>query len=253
MKIAIVTSFNKKLYEYYAHRFLKSYNWPFDLIVYHEGWVPEDFPIRNNIFYRNIWEGKVGNKLRKFQSRMSELNVDSVEKDRPDKIIHGTNYKKDAIRFSYKVFAKCDAMLAPRHPYDYVFWIDADVVFKKTITAKEVVDKFLPGEYAISFIDRPTYYSECGFVGYNLRNHETRLFVSRFEDIYTNLNLVKEDEWHDSYLFDVVRKKYLKNVPQFNLSPTIRRVGNPWPDTPMAEYMDHLKGKARKDAGEMLP
>jgi len=253
MKIAIVTSFNKKLYEYYAHRFLKSYNWPFDLIVYYEGWVPEDFPIRDNIFYRNIWEGKVGNKLRKFQSRMSELNVDSVEKDRPDKIIHGTNYKKDAIRFSYKVFAKCDAMLAPRHPYDYVFWIDADVVFKKTITAKEVVDKFLPGEYAISFIDRPTYYSECGFVGYNLRNHETRLFVSRFEDIYTNLNLVKEDEWHDSYLFDVVRKKYLKNVPQFNLSPTIRRVGNPWPDTPMAEYMDHLKGKARKDAGEMLP
>ena len=253
MKIAIVTSFNKKLYEYYAHRFLKSYNWPFDLIIYHEGWVPEDFPIRDNIFYRNIWEGKVGNKLRKFQSRMSELNVASVEKDRPDKIIHGTNYKKDAIRFSYKVFAKCDAMLAPRHPYDYVFWIDADVVFKKTINAKEVVDKFLPGEYAISFIDRPTYYSECGFVGYNLRNHETRLFVSKFEDIYTNLSLVKEDEWHDSYLFDVVRKKYLKNVPQFNLSPTIRRVGNPWPDTPMAEYMDHLKGKARKDAGEMLP
>ena len=38
----------------------------------------------------------------------------------------------------------------------------------------------------------------------------------------------------------------------YNLSPTIRKVGNPWPDTPMAEYMDHLKGKARKDAGEML-
>ena len=35
-------------------------------------------------------------------------------------------------------------------------------------------------------------------------------------------------------------------------SPKIRKVGNPWPDTPMAEYMDHLKGKARKDAGEML-
>ena len=30
MKIAIVTTFNKKLYDYYAHRFMKTYNWPFD-------------------------------------------------------------------------------------------------------------------------------------------------------------------------------------------------------------------------------
>ena len=42
------------------------------------------------------------------------------------------------------------------------------------------------------------------------------------------------------------------NLKYYNLSPTIRKVGNPWPDTPMAEYMDHLKGKARKDAGETL-
>ena len=253
MKIGIVTSFNKRLYEYYAHRFLKSYNWPFDLLIYHEDWVPEDFTVRDNIYYRNIHNGKVGEKLKKFQARAGEFNVDSVEKGRPDKIIHGTNYKKDAVRFSYKVFAKCDAMLAPRNPYDYMFWIDADVIFKKNITAKEVVDKFLPGDYAISFIHRPTYYSECGFVGYNLRHPDTRLFVNKFEEHYTSLKLLKEKEWHDSYIFDVVRKKILYNTPQFNLSPKIRKVGNPWPDTPMAEYMDHLKGKARKDAGEMLP
>ena len=37
MKIAVVTTFNQKLYDYYAHRFMKTYNWPFDLYVYHEG------------------------------------------------------------------------------------------------------------------------------------------------------------------------------------------------------------------------
>ena len=41
MKIAVVTTFNQKLYDYYAHRFMKTYNWPFDLYVYHEGWIPE--------------------------------------------------------------------------------------------------------------------------------------------------------------------------------------------------------------------
>ena len=47
MKIAIVTSLNRKLYEYYAHRFYKTYNWPFDCYIYHEGWIPETDPERN--------------------------------------------------------------------------------------------------------------------------------------------------------------------------------------------------------------
>ena len=30
MKIALVTTFNKRLYDYYAHRFMSTYNWPFE-------------------------------------------------------------------------------------------------------------------------------------------------------------------------------------------------------------------------------
>ena len=108
MKIGIVTSFNEKLYNYYAHRFLKTYDWPFDLYIYHEGWTPEDFPIRSNVYYKNLYSGKLGNELRRFKAKMGGYNVDSVLPDQPDKIIHGTNYKKDGIRFSYKVFAKTD-------------------------------------------------------------------------------------------------------------------------------------------------
>ena len=48
MKIALVTTFNEKLYNYYAHRFMSTYNWPFPLYVYHEGWVPDQiFPNTN--------------------------------------------------------------------------------------------------------------------------------------------------------------------------------------------------------------
>ena len=35
-KILVITSFNKKLYEEYAHRFVESYNWPYDLKIYTE-------------------------------------------------------------------------------------------------------------------------------------------------------------------------------------------------------------------------
>ena len=44
------STFNKRLYDYYAHRFIESYNWPFDLYVYHEGWHPP----KEGIFFRDI-------------------------------------------------------------------------------------------------------------------------------------------------------------------------------------------------------
>ena len=248
MKIALVTTFNKKLYEYYAHRFIATYCWPFDCYVYHEGWTPKiqyDLP---HIKYRDINE--TNPELKAFIHRNSSRNVGSVDHNDPSKIVEGANYKMDAIRFCYKIFAKTHLMLDC--DYDYVFWVDADIVFKKTITEQEVINKFLPQDQSISFIDRPSYYSECGFVGYNLTKPATKRFIYNLREHYTKDLLFQEREWHDSYVWDCVRKKWLVGEPQFNLAPTIRKVGNPWPDTPMSEYADHLKGKKRKDAGVML-
>jgi len=248
MKIALVTTFNEKLYRYYAHRFMSTYNWPFDCYIYHEGWIPEIDPMRSNIIYRNIFE--TNPELNAFIHRNLSRNVGSVDYNDPSKIVEGANYKMDAIRFSYKVFAKTHLMLDC--DYDYVFWADADTVFKKRITEQEVINKFLPQDYCISFIDRPTYYSECGFVGYNLTKPATKRFIYKLREHYTKDLLFQEREWHDSYVWDCVRKKWMIGEPQFNLAPVVKKVGNPWPDTPMSEYADHLKGKKRKDAGVML-
>lgn len=245
MKIAIVTTFNRKLYEYYAHRFMSTYNWPFDCYVYHEGWIPEIDPMRSSINYRNIFE--TNPELKSFIDRNKSKNVDSqyLKHITPTK-----DYKMDAIRFCYKIFAKTHLMLDC--DYDYVFWVDADTVFKKTITEQEVINKFLPENYSISFIDRPSYYSECGFVGYNLTKPATKRFIYKLREHYTKDLLFQEREWHDSYVWDCVRKKWLVGEPQYNLAPGTRKIGNPWLDTPMSEYADHLKGKKRKDAGEMI-
>ena len=71
MKIAIVTSLNRKLYEYYAHRFYKTYNWPFDCYIYHEGWIPEIDPMRP-IIHRNIHDTNPG--LKEFATRNEGRN-----------------------------------------------------------------------------------------------------------------------------------------------------------------------------------
>jgi len=245
MKIALVTTFNEKLYRYYAHRFMSTYNWPFDCYIYHEGWLPEIDPMRENIKYRNVYDANP--ELIDFIDRNKSKNIDSQY----EKNTTPTNdYKMDAIRFSYKIFAKTHLML--NCDYDYIFWVDADTVFKKTITEQEVINKFLPQDYCISFIDRPTYYSECGFVGYNLTKPATKRFIYKLREHYTKDLLFQEKEWHDSYVWDCVRKKWMIGESQYNLAPVVRKVGNPWPDTPMSEYVDHLKGKKRKDAGVML-
>ena len=244
MKIAVVTTFNQKLYDYYAHRFMNTYNWPFDLYVYHEGWHPK----QDKVFFRDIH--KTNPEVKEFIERNRHRNINSTDPNDHSKIIPGTNYKNDAIRFCYKVFAKTHLML--ECDYDYVFWADADIVFKKPITEKEVIEKLLPEDCSISYIDRPTYYSECGFVGYNLKRYSTQKFIYNLRKYYTKDLLYNEREWHDSYVWDCVRKKYLQDSKTHNLAPRIDKVGNPWPNTFMSEYCDHLKGKKRKDTGEML-
>ena len=246
MKIAIVTSLNKQLYEYYAFRFLQTYNWPFDCYIYHEGWIPEIDPMRDNIIYRDIHETNPG--LKQFAERNSKRNQFSTEKNDTSKIIYGLDFLKDAIRFSYKVYAKTHLMMEGK--YDYVFWIDADVVFTKRITEQEIVQKILPADYTICYLDRPEppRYPECGFVGYNLTNQHTRNFVEKLREYYELDLLFKEEQWHDSYVWNKVREKYLSGQPQYNLTGT-RKDGHVWPHSKLAEYTTHLKGKKKKDKG----
>ena len=102
-----------------------------------------------------------------------------------------------------------------------IMYLDADIIFKKTITEKEVIKKFLPEGCAVSFIDRPSYYSECGFVGYNLKEPITKSFIYNLRRYYTKDLLFKEREWHDSYVWDCVRKKYLHGIRTHNLAPKL--------------------------------
>ena len=89
MKIAIVTSLNKQLYDYYAFRFLQTYNWPFDCYIYHEGWIPEIDPMRDNIFYRDINE--TNPSLKQFIERNAKRNQYSTEKNEEDEFMIDVN------------------------------------------------------------------------------------------------------------------------------------------------------------------
>ena len=89
MKVLVITSFNKKLYDEYAHRFVNTYNWPFDLKIYTE----LKFKIDNE-------------KIEVIELEQDSKSFVERNKNRPVK-----DYYVDGVRFSYKVYSVIQATL----------------------------------------------------------------------------------------------------------------------------------------------
>ena len=123
-------------------------------------------------------------------------------------------YRWDAVRFSHKTFSIFAA--AERCTTDVLFWVDADIQFFADIPLS-FLEEIMPVDCMVSFLARPQF-SECGFVGYNLRHPTTSKFLKEFKALYTTDSLFRENQWHDSYLFDVIRKRFRKKVIKLMIS-----------------------------------
>ena len=95
----------------------------------------------------------------------------------------------------------------------------------------------------LSFLARKSH-SECGFVGYNLRHPAINNFFSQFEQLYTSDSLFREREFHDSYLFDVVRKRFERSgCKTYDIGEGIGlQAHHVLVNSKLGKYMDHLKG-----------
>lgn len=217
MKIKVVTTYNNKLYEKYAHRFFESYNWPFEIIAYNE----------DNNFYEDVPQCKAfveRNKGRKFDS-----------------------FKFDGVRFCYKVYAYTDAIL--NNYVDGLICMDADSVFYKPIDF-DFVKKHLHKEGCMmTYLGRLHQYTECGFLYFNLQHPNIKEYAQRCQDLYNTDELYNLKEYHDCEVWDTVRAKMEKeyNINNINLTPNFP-AGHAQAASILGKYYDHCKG-ARKDSG----
>lgn len=157
------------------------------------------------------------------------------------------NYRHQAIRFAFKVFA----YTLPHNTenltdHDWLIWLDADTRFTAPVTI-EWLREVCPDGYMGSYIGRKDWdHSECGWVAFSMRYHG-REFLEKMRLMYTADLLFGLPQWHDSYVFDVVRQSMeLKYGSRwFNLAEGIG--GNhPWPETKLGEVLVHHKGPAAK-------
>ena len=219
MKILAVTTYNNKLYKEYAHRFEKTYNWDFPYTVYNEDdgmmeAIPEckAFVERN----KNKFEGK------------------DFLKD----------FWQDGVRFCYKVYAYTHAILNYRE-YDYVIGIDADSVFYTPMTKDFIKTRLYKSECMMTYLGRGNQYSECGFLGFNMKHPEITNYANEMKYMYDSDEIYNLNEQHDSYVWDHVRLKFEGKKQVKNLNIGDGRGGHVQVRSVLGKFYDHTKGQRK--------
>ena len=160
-------------------------------------------------------------------------------------------YRTDAVRFAHKVFALTQCGLSLMNQADVLFWVDADTVTLRDIPA-EFLETMLPADVYTSYLGRVHTYSECGFVGYNLAHESNKEFMSFWRQLYLDDSLFQLPEWHDSFVYDLIRKTFEDKgkFTSFDIAAADPPSNHPFINSVLGKYMDHLKGDERKAAGE---
>jgi hypothetical protein len=157
----------------------------------------------------------------------------------------GLGFRWNAVRFSHKAFSIFAA--AKRCGTDVLFWVDADTrIFADVPIA--FLEGLMPPDCLVSYLNRPRY-SECGFVGYNLRHPATAGFLADFERLYTEDTLFNLPEYHDSYLFDIIRRRYRRRgFAAYDIGEGIGAGGgHVFVNSKLGQFMDHMKGERKSE------
>ena len=245
MKISVVTSFNREGYEDYGRRCIESLHqfWPTEVALYVISEDIIDLPPHikdtRKFYYLNLYHSStaahdfhimhVGDPKAHGRDRLAA----KARYNRHWKT--GYNFRKDAYKFSKKVFA---IDVAAKHAGSgLLIWLDADTLTFKDIPISFLQD-FMPNNFDLACLERRGYHSECGFVIYNLNRPTTKNFISKFVNLYYTGDVFTLPEWHDSWVFDWLRKKLL--VSTFSIPHT--DMAHPFNYSKLGEYMDHMKG-----------
>ncbi|RZM03321.1 MAG: hypothetical protein EOP73_06180 [Variovorax sp.] len=258
-RFAVVTTCHAAGFRDYGQIMVETFlsHWPAEvpLLLYHEGFEPPSAPGRIQSYdlvaaspalaafkARHLGNPRAHGKVQpRRRLRIGAMSVPLPLAGRK------APYRWDAVRFAHKSYAIFDA--ARRTDADALIWIDADTRFFADVDMAELA-ALAPADTAVSCLRRPNH-SECGFVVYNLRHPETRRLLEEFEAMYSQDLLFAEREFHDSFLFDVVRRRAeARGARTHDIADGAgARASHVLINSRLGRFMDHMKG-ARKTEGK---
>lgn len=259
MSVAFISTMNKKLYEDYGKRFIKEFiefsSPDIKLFIIFEGNIPEELiNIKNNFFVVPFLSQK-HQLFIKYFGRLYEANglkIREFNENGQKKINISNDYRFNSIKFSFKPFSIYQSLDYIPEDLDYLIWIDADLRCKKNFNSNSFI-KFLPeNNFLMSYLGRKKpWYSECGFLAFNLNHIKFKKYINRVINIYTSGEIFSLEQWHDSWIWDHVRNEFEDNeaVEFKNISGRGYELDHPFINCGLEEFFDHLKGPDRKKVG----
>ena len=251
-KYTVITTFHEEGLKLYGQRMIDTFeqHWPndVDLVVYAENCSP--VTRKSNVTVVDLLGSSKGCK--RFVKRHAD-NPRAHGNPNPgitDDITRKKAFRWQATRFCYKVFATGHA--ANTINTDWLIWLDGDTHTHSPVSP-DFFAKVCPESHMLSYLGRgDRYHSECGWVAYNMQNPMAKQFIDRFVGMYESDEIFQHKEWHDSFIWDVVRKEFRdKGVQFYDLNPqpdTKGLAGHPFINSELGKYMDHKKGD-RKQRG----
>lgn len=254
--ISFVSTFHKPVLELYGQRFIDSFSKNVDREIELFLYTEDCAPVINDNRIKVLDQKENLPKLIAFKERWHNVPKANGKCPWPERRPrdHHKEFKWNAVRFANKVYAVFDA--AKKCNTDWIVWIDADTFVHSPVSKKELL-KFTPEGAWMSYLGRGKKWPECGFYGINLRNPIGLEFLEIFEKMYEDADngIFTMEEWHDSFVFEEVRKIIVNRYPRaayFNISGNIvNGEGHPFINSDLGKYFDHLKGD-RKDLGKSI-
>lgn len=244
-KFSVVTTFNKEGFDIYAREMVTSFDkfWSKDIIlnVYYEDMNVPEIKTSDRVFFFSFNEEI--KKWYKFQSNyfLRELN-------KPDNSINSF-YKYSAIKFAHKVYA-IEKQLE-KNISEYLIWLDSDVITFNRVTSS-FIETLIEKDSYLTFLGREhiNFHSEAGFLIFSTKNKFHKIFWEKMMEMYDQGRLFNENEWHDSYIFDVVRLELEKNsLKNINLSLMgLNKSKDPlnvFDNSVLGKFMKHFKGNRK--------
>mgnify|MGYP000641990969 CR=1 FL=1 len=257
--ITVVTTFHQEGMELYGQRFLDSFAERVDdrirMLVYAENCEPRN-PRPEQITILSAEESLP--KLQRFKQTWRDIPKANGKCPFPEKRPrdYHKEFKWDAVRFANKVYAVFDAC---ERSQDWCVWMDADTYIHSNWSYENFKDQ-LPDNAYITYVGRgkgSQTWPECGFYGINLNHPVAHDFLQDFEQMYEDAEcgIFTLNEWHDSYVFGEILKKYQDfSSHDYSAEMYLREAktgggGHPLINGPLGKFMDHMKG-SRKNKGK---
>ena len=100
----------------------------------------------------------------------------------------------------------------------------------------------------MTYLGRGNHYSECGFLYFNMK-HPIINYAIEMQKMYNEDLIYKEKEQHDSYIWDLVRKRFEKNGV-VNRDIGDGKVGHVQARSILGPVYDHIKGPKKEKTNE---